>query len=190
MPRRVFFSHFIIGRIDNWVFRCNSLILYYICFVRLLKATCWLDFLMGHTIRWAGRWRCWRSCRSTIITRRSWSNTVGIGSWFFFLRFVADKIDFRFAGLGGSWCGYDNIRLLFWLLDQYIDQSFLLSLRQLWYDGSSWCWWWGCLNEHNLIVFLWWRRNNWFSMNRKKVKQKSENHMENVNFKIVEIVCK
>lgn len=123
---------------------------------------------MGHSIWRAGRRRSWGSSWSTIIARRSWCNAVGIGASLFLLGLVANEVNFGFAGLSGSWCGYNNIGLLFGLLDQHIDQCLLLGLGQLWYNGSCGCWWWWSLNEDNFVVLLWWRHNNGFSANSKQ----------------------
>lgn len=81
------------------------------------------------------------------------------GVAFLFLRLVPDEVNFRFGWFG--WCRrrYVDLWCFLWFLDQDVDQSFLfIGWRECRDVGHSWWRWRRRLNEHYLIMFLWWRR--------------------------------
>ena len=88
-----------------------------------------------------------------------WSSELTYSRCSAYLRLVPDEVHFRFGWFG--WCRrrYVDLRCFLWFLDQDIDQSFLfIGWGECRNFGHGWWRWCGRLNEHYLIMFLWWRR--------------------------------
>lgn len=76
------------------------------------------------------------------------------------LGLVLDEVNLGLAGLRRGLCGNDNLGLLLGLLDQNVDQSLLLVLRNHWDNWGSGRRWGRRLDEHDFVVLLWRRHLN------------------------------
>lgn len=117
---------------------------------------------------------------SVFICRRLCDNSVRIRSnaaarritrrhYWLLLRFVPNKIHFRFVGLRRCCRGYDRLLNIIRMTNQNVNQCFLFVLLL---NGNDWCrrcrrYW--RFYKNDFVMSLGWLKFHWSSIKRKKI---------------------